>query len=123
MTILSPKFSFVILLLGSFFLISSCAGSVKITGRGCQAFDGEFVNINKEFRPDKVWQKKVWTHGGPESSARTFTLEELLLEKEIDCRKVGRLRYEIGQSFWDQIFSIVPFIQRMTIKVEVQTKS
>lgn len=113
----------VLTLLSSLIFFSSCAGSVKIVGRGCQTFDGQFMDINKEFNPDKVWQKKVWTSGGPESSARTFTIEEVLLEKEIECRRVSRLRYKIGQSFWDQVFSIVPFVQRMTITVEVETKA
>jgi hypothetical protein len=45
-----------------------------------------------------------------------------MAEKEIECRSIAYLRYKIGQSFWDQIFSILPFMQRMTIEVEVQTK-
>lgn len=107
----------------SLLLLSSCAGSVKIVGRGCQALAAQFVDTNKEFNPNKVWQRKVWTYGGPEKSARTFTIYELLQEKEIECRQVAKLRYQIGQSFWDQIFSVFPFVQRMTVKVEVQTKS
>lgn len=79
--------------------------------------------MNKEFNPNKVWQRKVWTSGGNGQAPTTLTLKELLSEKEIECKSVKSLRYRIGQSFWDQIFSIVPYFQRMTLTVEVETKS
>ncbi len=102
---------------------NGCAGSVKIAGRGCQTFEGQFMNANAGFTPNKVWQKKVWTRGGSESSARLFNIEEILEEKEIKCDQVALIRYQVSQSFWDQVFSVFPFIQRMTVQVEVQTKS
>lgn len=103
--------------------ISSCAGSVRITGRGCVSKDAQFANKNVFFKPNIQWQKKVWSFGGEESDAKSYSLVELMSEKEIDCRNIAFLRYRISQSFWDQIFSVVPFMQRMTIEVEVQTKS
>jgi hypothetical protein len=33
---------------------------------------------------------------------------------------VAKVRYELAQTFWDQLFSIFPFFSRMTIRVEVQ---
>lgn len=105
------------------FLFFSCAGNVKILGRGCQTFNAEFVDINKEFSPNKIWQRKIWTKGGVSQKPTTLTIREILDEKEIECRNVLSIRYAVGQSFWDQIFSIVPYLQRMTLTVEVQTKS
>ena len=103
--------------------LTSCAGSVRISGRGCISKDAQFVNRNVLFKPNKVWQKKVWTFGGEADDVKSFSLVDLMSEREIDCKQIAYLRYKIGQSFWDQIFSIMPFMQRMTIDVEVQTKS
>ena len=103
--------------------LTSCAGSVKVLGRGCQTFDAQFMDVNKTFSPDKTWQQKVWTYGGNKEKATTFTLRELLTSKEIECKNVQSLRITIGQSFWDQIFSMAIFAQRMTMTIEVQTKS
>ncbi|MCR9203213.1 MAG: hypothetical protein NXH75_01450 [Halobacteriovoraceae bacterium] len=102
--------------------LSGCAGNVKILGRGCQTFNAEFVDINKGFNPSKAWQRKVWTSGGASQKPTTLTIREILDEKEIECKSVKSIRYSIGQSFWDQIFSLVPYIQRMTLSVEVETK-
>lgn len=104
-------------------IFSSCAGSVRVSGRGCTSLDGQFVNKNVFFKPNKSWQKKVWTFGGEAEDVKSFSLAELMAEKEIDCRSIAHLRYKIGQSFWDQIFSFLPLMQRMTIEIEVQTKS
>lgn len=113
----------VILLLLSAVLMTSCGGSLKVTGRGCQAFDAQFVNRNIIFQPNFTWQKKVWTFGGTESSASTLKLAEIMSEKKIECKNLAFIRYQISQSFWDQIFSVFPFVQRMTLQVEAQTKS
>jgi hypothetical protein len=107
----------------SCFLFFGCAGNVKILGRGCQTFNAEFVDINKGFNPNMVWQRKVWTRGGVSQKPTTLTIREILDDKEVECRKVKSIRYSVGQSFWDQIFSIVPYIQRMTLTVEIETKS
>ncbi len=109
-----------------FFLLmflSSCGGSLKVTGRGCQAFDAQFVNANVFFKPNFTWQKKVWTFGGTRESATVLKLSEIMADKKIECRNLAFIRYQISQSFWDQIFSVFPFVQRMTLQVEAQTKS
>lgn len=106
-----------------FLALHSCAGSVKISGKGCQTFKAQFVNINEGFNPNKSWEQKVWTYSGSKESPVIFSLKELLAYKEIECKDVKSIRYKIGQSLWDQIFSMPPFIQRMTLTVEVETKS
>lgn len=111
------------LMIVTLLFLSSCAGSVRITGRGCTSKDAQFVNRNVFFKPNKTWQKKVWSFGGEADDVKSFSLAEIMAEKEIDCRQIAYVRYKIGQSFWDQIFSFIPFMQRTTIEVEVQTKS
>jgi hypothetical protein len=114
------KLSFLIILL---IFLSSCGGSLKVTGRGCQAFNAQFVNANVFFKPNFTWQRKVWTFGGTKESAKVLTLSEIMSEKKIECRNLSFIRYQISQSFWDQIFSVFPFVQRMTLQIEAQTKS
>jgi len=75
------------------------------------------------FVPNVVWQEKYWSYGGEEDSSETTNLGELLAHKQIECKKVKFLRLTTGQTFWDQIFSIVPFIQRMTLNIELMTES
>lgn len=104
-------------------LLSSCAGSIKVSTRGCQSMKTEFAHENMRFAPNVVWQEKYWTYGGGEDSSETTNLGELLADREIDCKKVKFLRLTTGQTFWDQIFSIVPFIQRMTLNIELMTES
>jgi hypothetical protein len=97
-------------------LLASCAGNVGVTSRGCKASEAQMMNEEVEFRVDYAWDKKVWSSGG----VNLLRVKSLLAEKELDCTMVAKVRYELAQTFWDQLFSIFPFFSRMTIRVEVQ---
>ncbi len=104
------------MLLGSLLFLSSCAGNVGLTSRGCKASDAQVMSEDKSFVADYSWDKKVWNSGG----VKMIRISNLLKEKEIDCTKVGRVRYQFAQTFWDQLFSVIPFISRMTVRLEVE---
>lgn len=105
------------------FFLTGCAGGIRITGSGCQAFDAQLMSVNEIFNPQHTWEKKLWTSGGSEEDSKVLLMRELLAEKNIACKQVKRIRYTISQNFLDQIFSIIPFRQRMTLKIELETKS
>ncbi len=111
------------LLLSFIVLFQGCAGSVRISGSGCQAFNAQIMNKNEIFSPQHQWEKKLWTSGGSEDDAVVLLMRDLLAEKNFTCKQVKSIRYTISQNFMDQVFSIVPFRQRMTIKIELETKS
>lgn len=113
--------SLLVSLIGLFFAVG-CSGNLKVLGRGCRAFDAQFSDSSAPFQPSQVWQKKVWTGGHFKERPTTVTLREVLKEKDLDCNEVRSLRYTVMQSFWDQIFSMAPFFERMTLKVEVEIK-
>ena len=81
------------------------------------------MSVNNSFNPSISWEKKVWTSGGAEDDAVIYLLKDLLKEKDLECKQVSKIRYGIEQNLMDQVFSIFPYWQRMTIKLEVETKS
>jgi hypothetical protein len=93
-----------------------CAGNVGVTSRGCKASEAKIMSEELEFQADYSWNKKVWSS----SETNLIRIKDLLVEKELDCSDVARVRYQVGQTFWDQLFSIFPFFSRMTVKVDVQ---
>lgn len=101
------------------FLLSSCAGGVRLVQKECIRSDARLAEDQNAFRVDKKFSQKVWSMGSGESSASEVNLKEVLEGEDINCQNVKYIRYSIGQNFWDQIFSIVPFIQRSHVDYEV----
>lgn len=99
--------------------LSSCAGSIKVTPKGCERADIQFFNVENERVPTHIWQRTVWTFGGEESDVSEVELENLLADEDLKCADVRRIRYVFKQSIWDQIFSVFPLIQRSTLEVQV----
>jgi hypothetical protein len=97
----------------------SCAGNLRLNMDRCETSESEFANTKEEFTIDKSFTAKVWSFGLLASQVNDIPLKDLLREQAISCVNVKYLRYTIGQSFWDQLLSVVPYIQRSSIKIEV----
>jgi len=104
-----------------FFLCTlfSCAGSLRLKLEECNISDLQIAQTNRAFTVDRSFTTKIWSYGISSDSVTDISLKEVLGEKAISCVNIKYIRYTIGQSFWDQLFSIIPFIQRNSLKIEV----
>ncbi len=102
---------------------ASCAGNLRVSLKECEISQAQFADItgnsNGEFKPDRTFTTKLWSTGIGPDSVTDVVLKDVLSEQGVSCVSVKYLRYTIGQSFWDQIFSVIPFVQRSSLKVEV----
>ncbi len=107
----------------SLILLSSCAGNLRVSLKGCEISEAQIADITGntqgKFEPDRIFTAKLWSTGMTSDSINDVVLKDILAEQGISCVSVKNLRYTLGQSFWDQIFSVVPFIQRSSLKVEL----
>lgn len=104
-------------------LLGSCAGNLRVSLKGCEISQVQIADTSGKtqgkFEPDRSFTTKIWSFGMAEDSVTEVTLKDVLIEQGVSCVNIKTLRYTLGQSFWDQIFSVVPLIQRSSLKVEM----
>jgi len=104
-------------------LLSGCAGSLRVSMKDCLQSSAQFAQItgkNKNsFHADHTFTTKVWSYGISSDSPIEVELKDILADHGFNCVNIKYMRYTLGQSLWDQVFSVVPFIQRSSIKVEL----
>tara|TARA_Y100000780_G_C13696027_1_gene422617 strand:+ start:56625 stop:57002 length:378 start_codon:yes stop_codon:yes gene_type:complete len=108
---------YILLFLGPLF--TSCAGNLSLKLDDCNIAQTQIAPTNTVFNIDRSFTTKVWSYGISSDSKTSLSLKDILREKALSCVNIKYIRYTIGQSFWDQLFSIIPFIQRSSIKIEV----
>lgn len=114
------------LTLFSLFFLSSCAGSLRVSLKNCPNSSAQFAQItgkdSSSFHPDHSFTTKFWSYGISYDSPSEVDLKDVLTDNGFNCENIKYIRYTLGQSSWDQMFSIVPFVQRSSIKIEVAMK-
>ncbi len=97
----------------------SCAGNIRVKMDDCDISEAEISRTREKFNVDKRFTAKIWSYGIMEDSATEVQIKDVLREQGLSCVNIKYIRFRMGQSFWDQIFSIVPFIQRTSLRIEV----
>ena len=104
-------------------LLSSCAGSLHVSMKNCLKSRVQFAQVNARdastFHADHTFTTKFWSYGISSERPTDVELKDVLTDNGYSCVNIKYMRYTLGQSLWDQVFSVVPFIQRSSIKVEL----
>ena len=93
-------------------LCSSCGGHLKLSTRGCDLGQAVFDTGDS----DVIYDDSLW-HKNSDGEKKVVYLKELLNEKKIECSRLKTVSYEVGQSFMDQLLSLVPFVRRSHIVI------
>jgi hypothetical protein len=92
-----------------FIFLSSCTHRSRISTKNCKT-----TGLYSETAANYKTFKKNYLFFGFE---KEFSLNELLVSKNIECRKIKYINYTWKQGPVDSLISIIPFVNQKTLVV------